>query len=151
MRKFLMLLILISTLFFVSCYVEAIYVEVTVVRAKEALVEDNMLAVQEVVEAMSVDLLGSYPTTEGGIGGIEYELPHSFRNPFDSSEHPAETFVITAGASTFVHGLGIASYEGRVEYAHDGTAGEDDATSYTISGAGKDGRILEVILTTPGR
>jgi hypothetical protein len=146
MRKFLILIVLIFNLLFTSCDGETVFL--TVDRAKEALVEDNMIAVQEVVEAMSRDLLGAYPTTEVD---IERKLPPNFRNPFDETEHPVETFIITAGAPTFRQGDIVAHSEGRVEYAHDANEGSDDASSYTISGAGKDDRVLEFYITSKNK
>jgi prepilin-type N-terminal cleavage/methylation domain-containing protein len=116
-------------------------------RAKEASVKANMHATQVAVESMSIDLLGDYPTTEVD---IEEELPPNFRNPFDAAEALAAVFVITAGVPSFAQGATVEANEGHVEYAHDGTAGSDNAAAYTISGGGKDGETLDLTLI-PGK
>jgi len=97
---------------------------------------------------MAIDLLGDYPTTESGAGGIEDELPPNFRNPFDASEPLTDAFVVTAGVSGFT--TTNVDNEGRVEYAHDGTAGDDDAKGYTIMGGGKLGVAVKLVLW-PGK
>jgi len=121
-------------------------------RAKEASVKANQHTVQVTVESMAIDLLGAYPTIEGpGAGSIEDEIPDNLGNPFDASETKAVAIVVSASAPTFVLPGGIAAdNEGRVEYAHDGTAGANNAASYTIRGGGKAGRTLDLSLT-PGQ
>jgi len=119
-------------------------------RAKEASVKANQHTVQVTVESMSIDLLGAYPTIIAGAGSVVDELPDNIGNPFDATELKAVAFVISASAPTFsLPGVAIAN-EGRVEYAHNGAAGSNDASSYTIRGGGKKGRTLDLSLT-PGQ
>jgi type II secretion system protein G len=114
-------------------------------KAKEASVKANQHAAQVAVESMAIDLLGDYPTTETE---IEAELPPNFRNPFDANESTEEAFVVTAGGSSFTGT--DEEHEGRVEYAHDGNAGSDDAKGYTIMGGGKLGVPVNLYLW-PGK
>jgi hypothetical protein len=142
MEKFLMLIILMSNLIFISCVEEEILQEVTV-EMKEALVEDNMYTVQAFVDSMCIDLLGAYPTTERE---IEDELPPNFRNPFDSTDSKEDVFLISNGYVPYTPADEPAN-EGRVRYVND-AAGNNDATCYTIVGFGKDGRVLDLYLVS---
>ncbi len=119
-------------------------------RAKEASVKANQHTVQVTIESMAIDLLGAYPTLEAGTGSIEDEIPDNLGNPFDATETKAAAIVVSASAPTFVLNGVAAANEGRVEYAHNGTAGANNASSYTIRGGGKAGRTLDLSLT-PGQ
>lgn len=114
-------------------------------RAKCASVKANEHTGQVAVESMAIDLLGAYPTTETE---IEDELPPNFKNPYDATETTAECFIVTANAS-FTPAASAAD-EGRVEYAHNGAAGSDDADAYTITGYCKDGDLSGLNLR-PGK
>ena len=122
MNKSLILIILIFNLIFVSCDGE-----------KEALVEDNMFAMQTTVEAMAMHHFGRYPSSINDQNYIAHELPDNFVNPYNGN----------TGSNAVDWGLAIN--EGNVGYEADGTTFA--ATSYTITGAGKDGRLLDLILT----
>ena len=127
-------------------------------RAKEASVKNNMHTVQVTVEAMSIDLLGNYPTTEGPRetpGTIEHELPGNFGNPFDPSEPLADAFLYSGGltvdtATKVITNYGTIDAAGHVVYCTDGDAGSDNATIYAILGSGKDNVVLDLTLT-PGQ
>ena len=139
MKKFIMLIILMSNLIFISCVNE----EISILE-KESLVEDNMYTVQAFVDSMCIDLLGAYPTVEAN---IEDELPPDFSNPFNAADNKADAFLITTGNAAYTP-ADEATNEGRVRYVTDGTAGNDNGTSYTIVGFGKDGRVLDLYLVS---
>jgi len=117
-------------------------------RAKEASVRANQHTVQVTVESMAIDLLGAYPTVEIN---VENEIPDNLGNPFNAAETKADAIEVSA-ALTFVQdgNVGIGK-QGRVEYAYAAPAGgPNNATGYTISGAGKKGVVLDLALT-PGQ
>ena len=99
-------------------------------RAKCASVKANEHTVQVAVESMAIDLMGAYPTTEAD---IEDELPPNFKNPYDATESSTDAFVISA-TDPYTPADGADADEGHVVYAHNGTAGDDDADAYTGGG-----------------
>ena len=106
-------------------------------RAKVASVKSNMHSVQVTIEGMAVDLAGSYPNDEDS---IEAELPGNLKNPYDPTDSIPDIFELATGTA--------ASYStdaGHIRYTV--TAAQDE---YWITGTGKDGAHLDLILT-PGQ
>ena len=116
-------------------------------RAKEASVKANQHTAQVTVEAMSIDLLGVYPTNIA-LNLITDQLPPNFKNPFDATEAITVCFVATP-TNPYNPVDGAIADEGHVVYAHDGLAA-DAANAYTIVGFGKKGKLLDLVLR-PGR
>ncbi len=105
-------------------------------RAKEASVKANMHTLQTTVEAMSIDHMGRYPSSANDASDIADELPGNFKNPYNTSE--------TGNAITW----SLSPTEGNCGYF--ATGATYASTSYTITGAGKEDKILDLTLT-PGQ
>ena len=106
-------------------------------RAKEASVKANMHTMQTTVEAMSIDHMGRYPSSTANTNDISNELPGNFANPYNGDK----------GGDACDWGL--ATNEGNAGYDADGSTFA--ATSYTITGCGKDGSIIDDLTLTPGQ
>jgi len=117
-------------------------------RAKEASVKANQHTVQVSVESIAIDLMGVYPTTTAL---IYPDLPPNLRNPFTNDTTKAKLlYVRGTQAFTPVNAVLGDGEQGYVEYAYFGENSGNDATGYTISGAGKGGRVLDLQLM-PGK
>jgi len=106
-------------------------------RAKVASVKSNMHSVQVTIEGMAVDLGGSYPNVEADIEG---ELPGNLKNPYNPSDSIKDIFELSTGSAA-----SYATNAGHIMYTI--TTGQDE---YWITGTGKDGAHLDLILT-PGQ
>jgi type II secretion system protein G len=106
-------------------------------RAKEASVKANMHTLQTTVEAMSIDHMGRYPSSSADDASVSAELPGNFANPYNGDK-TGDAVDYAAQATT----------EGNVGYDADGSTYA--ATSYTITGAGKEGAAIDLTLT-PGQ
>lgn len=115
-------------------------------RAKVASVKANQHTVQVAIEALSIDLLGSYPTVETL---VEDDLPPNFKNPYVATDTKVDAFLITTGNAAY-QPADEAANQGRVRYVTDGAAGDNDGTSYTIVGFGKEG-VLTGLTLIPGK
>jgi prepilin-type N-terminal cleavage/methylation domain-containing protein len=117
-------------------------------RAKEASVRANQHTVQVSVESIAIDLRGAYPTETDK---VHPDLPPNLRNPFTNDTTKTNLLHVSATQSFQpVDALLGVDEQGYVEYAYFGNAGTNDATGYTIGGAGKGGRVLDLQLM-PGK
>ena len=104
-------------------------------RAKCASVKSNQHTLQVTVESLSIDHMGRYPVwgQTPDQTNLTNDLPPNFANPYVGG---------VSGINAVQNGLvdtGASGLEGYVYYQSHPTSGTYSATSYSISGACKDG------------